>query len=127
MPSRGMERPADLELGRLATPEEDEEFDEPEEEEEKLVDQGEEQEVVVRTEEKVVGKEKEHVEEEGEEEEEEDEEDEVDVKKGEKISLLEGRESPPLSSANTSMNTSGGSLAFKSRQPSMLALVVMEL
>jgi len=98
-----MERPADLELGRLATPEEDEEFDEPEEEEEKLVDQGEEQEVVVRTEEKVVGEEKEHVEEE---EEEEEEEDEVDVKKGEKISLLEGRESPPLSSANTSMNTS---------------------
>ena len=122
MPSRGMERPADLELGRLATPEEDEEFDEPEEEEEKLVDRGEEQEVVVRTEEKVVGEEKEHVE-----EEEEEEEDEVDVKKGEKISLLEGRESPPLSSANTSMNTSGGSLAFKSRQPSMLALVVLGL
>merc|ERR1712012_1060549 len=64
-----MERPADLELGRLATPEEDEEFDEPEEEEEEEVD-------------------------------------ELDVKKGEKISLLEGRESPPLSSANTSMNTS---------------------
>ena len=122
VPSRGMERPADLELGRLATPEEDEEFDEPEEEEEKLVDRGEEQEVVVRTEEKVVGEEKEHVE-----EEEEEEEDEVDVKKGEKISLLEGRESPPLSSANTSMNTSGGSLAFKSRQPSMLALVVLGL
>ena len=120
MPLRGMERPADLELGRLATPEEDEEFDEPEEEEEKLVDQGEEQEVVVRTEEKVVGEEKERVV-----EEEEEEEDEVDVKKGEKISLLEGRESPPLSSANTSMNTSGGSLAFKSRQPSMLALVVL--
>ena len=107
MPSRVMERPADLELGRLATPEEDEEFDEPEEEEEK-----------------VVGEEKGHVEEE---EEEEEEEDEVDVKKGEKISLLEGRESPPLSSANTSMNTSGGSLAFKSRQPSMLALVVLGL
>ena len=124
MPSRGMERPADLELGRLATPEEDEEFDEPEEEEEKVVDRGEEQEVVVRTEEKVVGEEKEHVEEE---EEEEEEEDELDVKKGEKISLLEGRESPPLSSANTSMNTSGGSLAFKSRQPSMLALVVLGL
>ena len=123
MPSRVMERPADLELGRLATPEEDEEFDEPEEEEEKLVDQGEEQEVVVRTEEKVVGEEKEHVEE----EEKEEEEDEVDVKKGEKISLLEGRESPPLSSANTSMNTSGGSLAFKSRQPSILALVVLGL
>ena len=121
MPSRGMERPADLELGRLATPEEDEEFDEPEEEEEKVVDRGEEQEVVVRTEEKVVGEEKEHV------EEEEEEEEEVDVKKGEKISLLEGRESPPLSSANTSMNTSGGSLAFKSRQPSMLALVVLGL
>ena len=125
MPSRGMERPADLELGRLATPEEDEEFDEPEEEEEKVVDRGEEQEVVVRTEEKVVGEEKEHDEED--EEEEEEEEDEVDVKKGEKISLLEGRESPPLSSANTSMNTSGGSLAFKSRQPSMLALVVLGL
>ena len=122
MPSRGMERPADLELGRLATPEEDEEFDEPEEEEEKLVDRGEEQEVVVRTEEKVVGEQKEHVE-----EEEEEEEDEVDVKKGEKISLLEGRESPPLSSANTSMNTSGGSLAFKSIKPSMLALVVLGL
>ena len=117
-----MERPADLELGRLATPEEDEEFDEPEEEEEKVVDRGEEQEVVVRTEEKVVGEEKEHVE-----EEEEEEEDEVDVKKGEKISLLEGRESPPLSSANTSMNTSGGSLAVKSRKPSMLALVVLGL
>ena len=122
VPSRGMERPADLELGRLATPEEDEEFDEPEEEEEKVVDRGEEQEVVVRTEEKVVGEEKEHVE-----EEEEEEEDEVDVKKGEKISLLEGRESTPLSSTNTSMNTSGGSLAFKSRQPSMLALVVLGL
>ena len=122
VPSRGMDRPADLELGRLATPEEDEEFDEPEEEEEKVVDRGEEQEVVVRTEEKVVGEDKEHVE-----EEEEEEEDEVDVKKGEKISLLEGRESPPLSSANTSMNTSGGSLAFKSRQPSMLALVVLGL
>ena len=113
-----MDRPADLELGRLATPEEDEEFDEPEEEE-KLVDRGEEQEVVVRTEEKVVGEEKEHV------EEDEEEEEEVDVKKGEKISLLEGRESPPLSSANTSMNTSGGSLEFKTRQPLMLALVVL--
>ena len=120
-----MERPADLELGRLATPEEDEEFDEPEEEEEKVVDRGEEQEVVVRTEEKVVGEEKEHDEED--EEEEEEEEDEVDVKKGEKISLLEGRESPPLSSANTSMNTSGGSLALKSIKPSMLALVVLGL
>jgi len=63
-----MERPADLELGRLATPEEDCEYDEPEEEEE--------------------------------------EEEEEDVKKGEKVSLLEGRASPLLSSANTSMNTS---------------------
>ena len=32
-----MEMPADLELGRLATPEEDEEFDEPEEEEDKVI------------------------------------------------------------------------------------------
>ena len=38
---------------------------------------------------------------------EEEEEEEEDVKKGEKVSLLEGRASPPLSSANTSMNTSG--------------------
>ena len=40
-------------------------------------------------------------------EEEEEEEEEEDVKKGEKVSLLEGRASPLLSSANTSMNTSG--------------------
>ena len=95
-----MERPADLELGRLATPEEDEEYDEPEEEEKKVDQKGEDEEE--KTEEKVTKEEKEPVV--GEVVEEEEEE---DVKKGEKVSLLEGRSSPPLSSANTSMNTSG--------------------
>jgi len=98
-----MERPADLELGRLATPEEDEEYDEPEEEEKKVDQKGEDEEE--KTEEKVTKEEKEPVVGEVVEEEEEEEEEE-DVKKGEKVSLLEGRSSPPLSSANTSMNTS---------------------
>ena len=101
---RGMERPADLELGRLATPEEDEEYDELEEEEKKVDQKGEDEEE--KTEEKVTKEEKEPVVGEVVEEEEEEEEEE-DVKKGEKVSLLEGRSSPPLSSANTSMNTSG--------------------
>ena len=106
-----MERPAELELGRLATPEEDCESDDPEEkEEEKKVEQKEEQkeeeEEEKETDEMVTKGEKEQaVGEVVEEEEEEEEED--DVKKGEKVSLLEGRASPPLSSANTSMNTSG--------------------
>ena len=98
-----MERPADLELGRLATPEEDEEYDEPEEEEKKVDQKGEDEEE--KTEEKVTKEEKEPVV--GEVVEEVEEEEEEDVKKGEKVSLLEGRSSPPLSSANTSMNTSG--------------------
>ena len=101
-----MERPAELELGRLATPEEDCEYDDPEErEEEKKVEQKEEEEEEERkTDETVTKEEKEHAVGEVEEEEEDEEE---DVKKGEKVSLLEGRASPPLSSANTSMNTSG--------------------
>ena len=100
-----MERPAELELGRLATPEEDCEYDEPEEEEKKIEQREEEEEG--NMEEKVTIKE-EKVQPVGEVvEEEEEEEEEDDVKKGEKVSLLEGRASPPLSSANTSMNTSG--------------------
>ena len=100
-----MEKPAELELGRLATPEEDCEYDEPEEEEKKI-EQREEEEEKKNMEEKVSKEEKvQPVGEVVEEEEEEEEED--DVKKGEKVSLLEGRASPPLSSANTSMNTSG--------------------
>jgi len=99
-----MERPAELELGRLATPEEDCEYDEPEEEEKK-VEQNEQNEEVKETDETVTKEEKEQVAGEVEVEEEEEEEEE-DVKKGEKVSLLEGRASPPLSSANTSMNTS---------------------
>ena len=95
-----MERPADLELGRLATPEEDCEYDEPEVEEKKVEQKEEEKE----TDETVTKEEKEQAVGEVVEEEEEEEE---DVKKGEKVSLLEGRASPPLSSANTSMNTSG--------------------
>ena len=98
-----MERPAELELGRLATPEEDCEYDEPEEEEKK-VEQKEQNEEVKETDETVTKEEKEQAVGEVVEEEEEEEE---DVKKGEKVSLLEGRASPPLSSANTSMNTSG--------------------
>jgi len=99
-----MERPAELELGRLATPEEDCEYDDPEEkEEEKKVEQKEEEEEEKETDETVTKEEKEHAVGEVEEEEEDEEE---DVKKGEKVSLLEGRASPPLSSANTSMNTS---------------------
>jgi len=94
-----MERPAELELGRLATPEEDCEYDEPEEEEKKVEQKEEEKE----TDETVTKEEKEQAVGEVVEEEEEEEE---DVKKGEKVSLLEGRASPPLSSANTSMNTS---------------------
>ena len=94
-----MERAAELELGRLATPEEDCEYDDPEEGEKK-VEQKEEKE----TDETVTKEEKGQAVGEVEEEEEEEEE---DVKKGEKVSLLEGRASPPLSSANTSMNTSG--------------------
>jgi len=97
-----MERPAELELGRLATPEEDCEYDEPEEEEKKIEQREEEEEK--NLEEKVIKEEK--VQPVGEVEEEEEEEEEDDVKKGEKVSLLEGRGSPPLSSANTSMNTS---------------------
>ena len=97
-----MERPAELELGRLATPEEDCEYDEPEEEEKKVEQKEEEKE----TDETVTKEEKEQVAGEVEVEEEEEEEEE-DVKKGEKVSLLEGRASPLLSSANTSMNTSG--------------------
>jgi len=100
-----MEKPGELELGRLATPEEDCEYDEPEEEEKKKVEQGEKGEEK-NMEEKVTIKE-EKVQPVGEVvEEEEEEEEEDDVKKGEKVSLLEGRASPPLSSANTSMNTS---------------------
>ena len=100
-----MERPAELELGRLATPEEDCEYDEPEEEEKKG-EQKEQNEEVKETDETVTKEEKEQVAGEVEVEEEEEEEEE-DVKKGEKVSLLEGRASPLLSSANTSMNTSG--------------------
>ena len=51
-----MERPADLELGRLATPEEDEEYDELEEEEKKVDQKGEDEEE--KTEEKVTKEEK---------------------------------------------------------------------
>ena len=102
-----MERPAELELGRLATPEEDCEYDEPEEEEKKLEQKKEEEEEGKKMEDQVTIKE-EKVQPVGEVvEEEEEEEEEDDVKKGEKVSLLEGRASPPLSSANTSMNTSG--------------------
>ena len=101
-----MEKPGELELGRLATPEEDCEYDEPEDEEKKKEEQGEKGEEK-NMEEKVTIKE-EKVQPVGEmAEEEEEEEEEDDVKKGEKVSLLEGRASPPLSSANTSMNTSG--------------------
>ena len=99
-----MEKPGELELGRLATPEEDCEYDEPEDEEKKKEEQGEEK----NMEEKVTIIKEEKVQPVGEmAEEEEEEEEEDDVKKGEKVSLLEGRASPPLSSANTSMNTPG--------------------
>jgi len=73
--------PGEVELGRLATPEEDCEEDEP----------GEEEEVVVKGDMK--GEDAEEVEE------------EQDVKVEEKVSLLERRGSPLLSSTGTSMNT----------------------
>lgn len=73
--------PGEVELGRLATPEEDCEDDEPEEEEE----------VVVKEEMKS--------------EDAEEVEEEEDVKAEEKVSLLEGRGSPLPSSTGTSMNT----------------------
>lgn len=78
--------PGEVELGRLATPEEDCEEDEP----------GEEEEVVVKGDMK--GEDAEEVEE------------EQDVKVEEKVSLLERRGSPLLSSTGTSMNTQGDSL-----------------